>query len=171
MDLVTAHADVINATHRGFAFLMANGLVWLIAGVLAHWWSVQRIATLLLFMSIATTPLAFALREWLGFPDYNSANSLNQLALLIALTPALAFPAIITTYGMHPLYLPAVMAALLGGHFLPYSWLYQTPVYVWIGVAVAIIPGTLLLIFKERGFALGPLSVGLLLIAGAFIVY
>ncbi|GEM_PF-1832516 len=50
MDILSAHTDLMNATHSGFAFLLVNGIGWLIAG----------------------------------------------------------------------------MAALLGGHFLPYSWLYQT---------------------------------------------
>ena len=122
MDLSIAHADVIAATRRGFAFLLANGLGWWVVGVLAFRWPVRRVATLLLFMGAVTMPLAFALRGWLGFPDYDPANPLNALALLIAFAPAVAFPAIVITYLQAPRYLPAVMAALLGGHFLPYAW-------------------------------------------------
>jgi hypothetical protein len=37
------------------------------------------------------------------------------------------------------LLLPTVMAALLGGHFLPYRWLYQTNVYLVLGILVSIV--------------------------------
>lgn len=166
-DFATAHADVITATHRGFAFLIANGLGWVVAGLLALRWPARYVATLLLFMGFVIMPLAFALRGWLGFPDYSPDNPLNQLAILLAFTPAVTIPAVITAYVKYPLYLPAVMAAVLGGHFLPYSWLYQTNVYLALGIAVAMLPGALILVFKERGFAMGSLLVGVLLIAGA----
>ena len=64
MELSIAHADVIAATRRGFAFLLANGLGWWIVGALAFRWPVQRVATLLLFMGAVTMPLAFALGPW-----------------------------------------------------------------------------------------------------------
>lgn len=171
LDFVTAHADVIEATHRGFAFLIANGIEWVIAGILALRWPVQKTATLLILMGFVTVPLAFGVRLLLGFPAYSPENPLNQLAFLIAFTPAVAIPAVIISYVKYPLYLPSVMAALLGGHFLPYSWLYQTNVYLALGIAVAIVPSALVVIFRDQGFAMGPLFVGAALIAGAFVVY
>jgi hypothetical protein len=107
----------------------------------------------------------------LGFPDYSPDNPLNQLALLIAFTPALAIPAVIIAYFKYPIYMPSVIAALLGGHFLPYSWLYQTCVYLILGIAVALVPSVLMLALKERGFALGPLLVGAVLMISAGILH
>lgn len=95
VDLALAHADLIQATHRGFTFLFANGLGWLAVAV----------------------------------------------------------------------------AALLGGHFLPYSWLYQTDVYLVLGLVVALTPALLLWLFEERGFLPGPLVVGITLIVAAVILY
>jgi hypothetical protein len=92
------------------------------------------------------------------------------LALLIAFTPAVAIPAVITAYFKYPLYMPSVIAALLGGHFLPYSWLYQTDVYLILGTAVALVPSVLMLALKERGFSLGPLFAGAALIISAGIL-
>jgi len=171
LDFATAHADVIQATHRGFAFLVVNGLGWLVAGILALRWPVQRTATFLMLMGFVTVPLALALRALLGFPPYNPDNPLNTLGLLIAFTPAVAVPAMVIAYVKYPLYLPSVMAALVGGHFLPYTWLYQTGVYLALGIAVAVVPSALMLAFRDRGFALGPLFVGAALISGAFVVY
>jgi hypothetical protein len=129
MDFLTSHSDLINATHRGFAFLITNGIGWIIAGILALRWPVKRTATLLLLMGFVTIPAAFGVRELLGFPDYPDENPLNQLGILLAFVPAVAIPAVIIAYIKYPLYMPSVMAALLGGHFLPYSWLYQTNIY------------------------------------------
>lgn len=171
IEIPNAHQDVIQATRSGFAFLLVNGAGWVIAGILARRWPVQRTATLLLVMGAFTTPLAFALRWMLGFPDYSPDNPLNQLALLIAFIPAVAIPAVLAAYFKYPLYMPSVMAALLGGHFLPYSWLYQTGVYLILGIAVALVPSVLMLALKERGFSLGPLFVGTALIISAGILY
>lgn len=170
-DFTAAHAEVVAATRSGFAFLFSNGLGWLAVGVVALRWSVARTATILIFMGFVTMPLALALRGLLGFPDHNPDNPLNQLALLVALTPTVAIPAVIVAYLKYPVYLPAVMAALLGGHFLPYTWIYQTRIYLVLGISVAIVPSVLMLILRERGFALGPLFVGAALLIGALLVY
>jgi hypothetical protein len=135
VDFALAHADLIQATHRGFTFLFANGL------------------------------------GWLGFPDYSPDNPLNRLGILLAFTPAVAIPAVLIAYVKFPLYMPATMAALLGGHFLPYSWLYQTDVYLVLGLVVALTPALLLWLFKEQGFVPGPLVVGVVLIVAAVILY
>lgn len=168
MDFSIAHQDLIDVTRSGFAFLIANGAGWLIVGLLAFKWPEKRIATILLFLGLFTMPLAFGLRSILGLPDYNPENPLNQLGLLLAFSPAVAFPAIIISYFKFPAYLPCVMAAILGGHFLPYAWLYQTNIYLIIGIAVAIVPGLLIIYFEKHGFALGPLFVGITLITGSF---
>lgn len=171
LDLATAHGDVIEATHKGFAFLITNGVAWLIAGILALRWPVQRTATFLMLMGFVTVPLALALRHGLGFPPYSPENPLNQLGLSIAFVPAVAIPAAFIAYVKHPIYLPSVMAAVVGGHFLPYSWLYQTYVYLVLGIAVSVVPSALMFALGERGFAIGPLFVGVALIAGALLVY
>ncbi|HEX6971450.1 MAG TPA: hypothetical protein VF234_04470 [Limnochordia bacterium] len=40
LDFAAAHADVIAATHRGFAFLITNGAAWVVAGIAALRWPV-----------------------------------------------------------------------------------------------------------------------------------
>lgn len=171
MDLLAWHDDLIRATHSGFTFLLANGLGWIAIGMIALRSSVEKTALALLLIGLVTMPLAFALRSWLGFPDYTPDNPLNRLGFLLAFSPAVAIPAVIIAYIKIPLYMPSVVAALLGGHFLPYAWLYQTDVYLVLGVVVAAAPGLLMWILGERGFAMGPFLVGGALIVAAALVY
>ena len=95
----------------------------------------------------------------------------SGFTFLLAFSPAVAIPAVIIAYIKIPLYMPSVVAALLGGHFLPYAWLYQTDVYLVLGVVVAAAPGLLMWILGERGFAMGPFLVGGALIVAAALVY
>src|SRR5690606_12451330 len=130
LDLATAHGAVIEAPHKGFALLITNGVAGRIAGILALRAPGHRPAPVLMRMACGTVPLALALRHVLGFPPYGPENPLNQLGLSFAFVPAVAIPAAFIAYVKHPIYLPSVMAAVVGGHFLPYSWLYQTYVYL-----------------------------------------
>lgn len=170
MDLNFAHQDIINTTWSGFTFLLANGIGWFVIGVLAFKLSEEKIALLLLLIGLVTMPLAFGLRYALGLPDYNPDNPLNRIGLLLAFVPAVAFPAILIAYIKIPRYMPCIVAAILGGHFLPYSWLYKTDLYLFLGVAVAVVPSILIMYEKKYGHPLGPLFVGILLLIGAIIL-
>jgi hypothetical protein len=61
----------------------------------------------------------------------------------MALVQVVALPAVILVYTLNPAYVPAVFAAIGGGHFLPYAWLHRTRLYIVLGVAIAL--GSLLL--------------------------
>ena len=49
-----------------------------------------------------------------------------------------ALPAVIVAYSLRPDFVPVAMAAVGGGHFLPYAWLQRTPVYAVLGVVVSL---------------------------------
>ena len=170
MDLTLAHQDLINTTWSGFTFLLANGIGWIVIGALAFKLPEKKIALLLLLIGLVTMPLAFGLRFALGLPDYNPDNPLNRIGLLLAFVPAAAFPAILIAYFKLPKYMPCIVAAILGGHFLPYSWLYQSNVYLFLGISISLVPPLLLLYLKKYGYPLGPLFVGIMLLIGSVLL-
>jgi len=170
MDIALAHQDLINSTWSGFTFLLANGVGWIVIGLLAFRLREERVALALLLIGLVTMPIAFGLRSLLGLQDYNPGNPLNRAGILLAFVPVVAFPAVVITYLKLPKWMPCVVAAILGGHFLPYAWLYQTQVYLFLGIGVAILPPLLLLYAGRHGFALGPLAVGVMLLVGAALV-
>jgi hypothetical protein len=85
IEFADAHQDLIFVTRRGFTFLVANEIGWIIVGIQAQRWPAERTATLLLVMGAVTTPAAFGLRALLGLPGYTPDNPLNRLGLLLAL--------------------------------------------------------------------------------------
>ncbi len=170
MELTLAHQDIIDTTWSGFTFLLANGIGWIFIGALAFKLSEKKIALLLLLIGLVTMPLAFGLRFALGLPDYNPENPLNRIGLLLAFVPAAAFPAILIAYFKIPKFMPCIVAAILGGHFLPYSWLYQTNVYLFLGITVSLVPSLLLLYVKKYGYPLGPLFIGIILLISSVLL-
>ncbi|MGH2352550.1 MAG: DUF7010 family protein [Chloroflexota bacterium] len=156
-DLDAALADATRSSGGGVGFLIAYGATLLIAGLLAFVLPVNIAALVILFQGGVALPLAFALERRLGFPPMAADNPLRSLSIQMAMTQVVALPAVIITYDLNPVYVPAVFAAIGGGHFLPYAWLHRTRVYVVLGVVISF--GFLLLtvILKQAAFPYVPL--------------
>jgi hypothetical protein len=54
------------------------------------------------------------------------------------MSQVVALPAVIVAYSLNPASVPVVLAAIAGGHFLPYAWLQRTRIYVVLAVAIAV---------------------------------
>ena len=61
-------------------------------------------------------------------------------------------PAVIIAYSLNPAVVPAVLAAIGGGHFLPYAWLHRTPLYTALGVAISIGAFVLQVVLRAAAF-------------------
>ena len=75
------------------------------------------------------------------------------LAVQMAMSQIVALPAVLFAYSLHPAYVPAALAAVGGGHFLPYAWLHRTKVYVILGVAVSLGAFALSLALRREAFS------------------
>jgi hypothetical protein len=142
-DLDIARSDATRSSGGGIAFLLAYGTTLLVASLLAFVLPVAIAALVILFQVGVALPLAFALERRLGFPPMAADNPLRALSVQMALVQMVALPAVILVYTPNPAYVPAVFAAIGGGHFLPYAWLHRTRLYVALGVAISL--GSLLL--------------------------
>lgn len=167
-ELARLQNALIAADHRGFAFLLVNGLAWLGLGLLARRLAPQRVALLLLLQSFWTVPASLGVERLLGFSSVAADNPLGQLALLL---PFIAVPAVLFTLRAKPIRVPAVFSAVVGGHFLPYAWVYRTPVYAVLAGATAVLPFLLALYGEEKRLVYGPLLVGACLVVGAALVF
>lgn len=68
-------------------------------------------------------------------------------------------------YLMH---VPVAFAALVGGHFLPFDWIYRTRLYSILGVVVAVGPFALAVLFRDKALHYTGFFVGACLLVGAF---
>ena len=65
-------------------------------------------------------------------------HPLRSLSVQLAMVQIVALPAVIMMYTQNPALVPAVFAAIGGAHFLPYVWLHQTKIYLYLALGVAL---------------------------------
>ena len=111
--------------------------------------------------------MAFGLQRLLGFPAGHPKNPLTSLSVHLAMTQTVAIPAAVLTFVRTPTLVPAVPAAIVGAHFLPYAWLQQTRVYVGLSVGVSLGSWLTMAIFGGEAYRIVPLFVGASLLVGA----
>jgi hypothetical protein len=156
-DLDAARTDATVSSGGGFAFLVAYGTTLLIAGVLAFFLPVQVAALVIVFQGGVALPAAFALERALGFPKMAPDNPLRSLSIQMSMTQVVALPAVIIVYALSPVWVPAVFAAIGGGHFLPYAWLHRANVYIYLGAVVSLGSFAMMLVGGAAAFPFVPI--------------
>jgi hypothetical protein len=153
-DIERALDDVSASSAGGAPFLIAFGFTLAVCGVLGLVLPVRTAAIITLFQGNLALPLAFLLERRLGTRRLAADHPLRPLALQMAMSQIVALPAVLLAFSLHPAYVPAAMAAIGGGHFLPYAWLQRTRIYVFLGVGVSV--GALVLSLALRHEAFSP---------------
>lgn len=141
---------------NGFGFLLAFGLTWGVSAALG-WRFGDRVGTFAaLFQGMVGLPLALLL-TWLTATGPRPQDpSLTSLSIYLSMGQLLVIPlaAVLVTLGRYSSAV-ATLAVILAVHFVPYSWLYATPVYLVVGAVIAV--GTAALIATEaRRRSTGP---------------
>ncbi|MCY4658479.1 MAG: hypothetical protein OXF93_01515 [Acidobacteria bacterium] len=165
-DIQLALNDVAASSHRGAAFLVAFGTTWIVCGLLAYFLPAEDLALAVMFQGALGVPMAFGLQILFRFPVGHPKNPLISLSIYLAMTQTVAIPAAVLTYVRTPTMVPAVCAAILGAHFLPYAWLQQTRVYIALSVGVSLGSWLVMAIFGENGYRIVPWFVGGSLLIG-----
>ncbi len=162
--------DVAASSHRGAAFLIAFGTTWIVCGLLAYSLPAAGLALAVMFQGAVALPMAFGLQKLLGFPAGHPENPLTSLSVYLAMTQTVAIPAAVLTYVQTPTLVPAVFAAIVGAHFLPYAWLQQTRVYIALSVSVSLGSWLIMAILGGEGYRIVPWFVGASLLVGAVVL-
>ena len=124
----------------------AVGAPWLIAfagsvtvvAVLSFILDVRATALATLFQGGVALPVAFALERRMGTGILAKGHPLWPLVMQAMFVQIVALPAVVLLYPDSPELVPAGLAAVAGGHFLPYAWLHGTRVYLVLAVALSI---------------------------------
>ena len=125
----------------GIAFVTAYGLTWLICGAFWHRASARTAAFATLLQGMVAFPLALGGSALIGAIGQGRpvADEITQLSVLIGTSQLLGLPFLIFLVVKHWYTLvPVAFATLTSMHFVLYSWLYRTPVYIVLAVAVAV---------------------------------
>ena len=137
-DLEQALDEVSASSAGGAPFLIAYGLTFLITAIFSFFIPKPIAALVAMFQGGVALPIAFWLERKMGSRRMASDNPLRELSVQMAMSQALALPALILVYSLNPNGLPLALAALGGVHFLPYAWLQRTRIYVGFAVAVSL---------------------------------
>jgi hypothetical protein len=137
-DLTEARNDISASSAGGAPFLIAYGATFLVSGLLTFFFPAEIAALVALFQGGVALPLAFWLERRLASRPMAPDNPLRPLSAQMAMSQALALPALIVAYSLNPRSVPVVLAALGGVHFLPYAWLHRTRAYIVLGMAVSL---------------------------------
>lgn len=152
-DIERALDDVSASSAGGAPFLIAFGFTLAVCGVLGLVLPVRTAAIITLFQGNLALPLAFLLERRLRARPAPKSDPFRGLAIQMAMSQIVAIPAVILAFSFHPAFVPAAMAAIGGGHFLPYAWLHRTPIYVILGVVVSVGAFAISVVLKQASFS------------------
>lgn len=137
-NLDQARDDVSASSAGGAPFLIAFGFTLAVCAAASFYVDRQVAALMVLFQGGVALPAAFGLERWMGSKPMAADNPLRSLSVQMAMSQIVSLPVVLVIYNLNPGGVPMAMAAIGGGHFLPYAWLQRTPVYVALGVAVSL---------------------------------
>lgn len=156
MDVQSYLRDLAQANRSGAGFLLAYGFTWLTAAALG-WRLGERIGTYAaLFQGIVGLPLGLVLTRVIADGARPDESTLNALSVYLGTSQLLILPLVIVLIATdrHTMAV-AALAVTMAVHFVPYAWLYSTPVYIFVGSVVA--AGSAVLIARESsGDQTGP---------------
>lgn len=166
-DIDAVRQQGILASLAGFPFLLVFAFVWMLAGALSYVTPIDIAPWVYVCLGLPAMPIAIALERRVGYVRAANPDPLLPLGLQILFIQIVAFPAILLVWDASPEYVPVAYAAVVGAHFLPFQWIYRTPLYGVLGVVVAIGPFLLVLIVRERALHFTGFFVGAALLVGA----
>lgn len=132
-----AFSEVSASSAGGAPFLIAYGATFIICGILSYLLTAETAALIVLFQGGIALPVAFWLERRLGWGRMSGDNPLRALSVQLAVSQALALPALIVAFQLNPRSIPVILAGLGGVHFLPYAWLHRTKLYTALAVGIS----------------------------------
>jgi hypothetical protein len=165
MELVDSLGLLAEQTMSGLAFLAAYGVTWSVCGVLWRRASERTATYATLFQGMVAFPAALGLSALIGAigQERPVSEEITQLSVLIGTSQLLGLPFLIYLI-VKQLYTlsPFAAAVITSMHFVLYSWLYQTPIYIVMAVLISF--GTTIVMFTAPPArpSAGPERVGFL---------
>lgn len=138
-DVADYLSTLATVNRHGFGFLLAYGTSWLVATVL--WWRLgPRVgAYAALFQGMVALPLGLALTALGAVGERPHDPTMNTLSIYLAMGQLLVIPPLVVLIRRgHYLMAAALQAVVVAVHFVPYAWLYSTPLFAVLGGVIAV---------------------------------
>jgi hypothetical protein len=168
-DLDALRDRAILSSQAGYPFLLVFAAAWTAGGALSYLVPSDIVPWVYVLLGVPAAPIAMALERRVGYEPPPEPDPLLPLTLQILFIQVVAFPAILLVWDAAPEYVPVAFAAVVGGHFLPFQWVYRTTLYGYLGVVVAIGPFVLAILFGAKAMHYTGFFVGAALLVGALV--
>jgi len=168
-ELDALRRQAILSSLAGFPILLVFAFAWIGAAMLSYVVPPAIAPWVYLFLGIPAMPIAIALERRMGYVRAADPDPLLPLTLQILFVQVVAFPAILLVWDAAPPFVPVAFAAVVGAHFLPFQWIYQTRLYGYLGVVVAVGPFVLAVLFGKAALHYTGFFVGSALLVGSFV--
>lgn len=154
---VQGYLDALAETNRHrFGFLLAYGSTWLVAALVWHRFGPRVGCYAALFQGMVGLPLGLLLTAVAAVGERPEHEALGSLSIYLAVGQLLALPLVIVLLARESyVHAVAALAVVLAVHFVPYAWLYGTPLYLGVGAVVAV--GAAVVVARKDGDERGAL--------------
>jgi len=165
----SARQQVIISSGAGYPFLLVFAFVWASSSLLSYVVPREVAPWIYLLLGLPAMPIAMYLeRRVASRHSSHEPSHFLPLTLQILFVQIVAFPAVMLVWSLAPDYVPVAFAAVVGAHFLPFQWVYRTPLYGILGVVVAVGPYLLAAFVGEDSLHYTGFFVGVALATGSF---
>lgn len=125
---------------KGLPFIMSSAVLWTIISI-AFFTNLELYIKniVALACSALLMPAAMLFGKIIKVNIFNKENSLSGLSVVTALNQLLYLPIVLWAMYAAPDKMIMIYAIVVGGHFLPYSWLYFSRTYLCAAIIIPIV--------------------------------
>ena len=139
-EMVRAKKDYAASQKCGAHFISASLIIWIFICVVNLFDLTQYYKNVLsLYSSALLVPLALLFSKIYKIRFSDKDNPLNSAGLYFALNQMIYLLVVILVWMIKPEQMITAYAIVVGAHFLPYSWLYDSLTYKLVAILVPVL--------------------------------
>jgi hypothetical protein len=139
MELDELRKDCARRQKKGLHFILASVLIWgLILIVYLTGLTIEQKNLVTFCCSAVLFPLAWGLSKMLGIDFEGKGNPLTKAGILFSVNQLLYILIAMWVFAAVPDKMLMVYAMIFGAHLMPFSWLYQSKIYLVLSIFIPI---------------------------------
>ena len=150
MNVSEAKKDLAIKTKRGLPIILAGVLFWIVMSIMGFVLSEKQVVWVYLIGMGCVFPFGLMIAAILKIDMFAKGNPLGVLAGLIGGINVLNIPLVLLAYFQFPEWLPFVVAMLIGVHFIPYVWIYESKSYGLLSVGTVFVTSVCGILLQKK---------------------
>lgn len=147
-------------TKKGAPIIIAGLVFWMMAsisGVLLP----EKVTLFVYLIGVGCIfPLGILISSMLKIDIFAKGNPLGVLGGIIGGINLLNIPVVLMVYFKEPSWMPFIVGAAVGSHFLPYVWIYDSKSYLFLSIGTVLSASFFGIKFISNTFIVTPIAIG-----------